>query len=70
MKLDKSKSYAQIIGSSDGSRFEQGGVVFDFEGNELNAKKDNVVAEEAPSKDDDSGIIEIAKRRGRPPKGD
>lgn len=37
MKLDKSKSYAQIFGSTDGSRYEQGGIVFDFEGNELNA---------------------------------
>lgn len=66
MKLDKSKSYAQIFGSTDGSRFEQGGVLFDFEGNELNAVKPSVVQVQS----DEGDIIEPAKRRGRPPKGE
>lgn len=36
-KLDKSKSYGEIIGSTDGSKYEQNGVNFDNDGNEINA---------------------------------
>lgn len=70
MKLDKSKSYAQIFGSDDGSRFEQGGVLFDFEGNELNEKKPVVIEPETVIEHEESAIIEPIKRRGRPPKGE
>jgi hypothetical protein len=34
-KLDKSKSYAEILGATNGERYEQNGVLFDFEGNEI-----------------------------------
>ena len=34
-KLDKTKPYSEIIGSTDGSKYDQNGVVFDHKGDEL-----------------------------------
>jgi len=35
MKLDKKKPYAEIIGSTDGSKYEQDGVIYDIHGEPL-----------------------------------
>lgn len=35
MKLDRSKPFGTVFGSSDGAAFEQGGVLFDAEGNAM-----------------------------------
>lgn len=56
MKLDRTKPYGEIIGANDGSKYEQNGIVFDFNGNPLNAPE---VIEE-----------EVKRKPGRPPKGD
>lgn len=61
MKLDKSKPYGQIIGSTDGSRFEQGGFVFDHEGNEIVQEGANIATT-------DEAQSEQPKKRGRPSK--
>lgn len=53
-KLDKSKSYGQIMGADNGARFEQDGKEFDFEGNLIGAPVVDVIAieveQEAPIK--------------------
>jgi hypothetical protein len=73
MKLDKSKPYAQILGATDGSRFEQHGVIFDYEGNQLNsnpvANSSDLGTTEEPKDELIDHIDSIAKRPpGRPKK--
>lgn len=43
-KLDKSKSYGQIMGADNGARFYQDGKEFDFEGNVICAPVVEVIA--------------------------
>lgn len=63
-KLDKSRSYGEIMGATDGSKYEQDGLVFDCQGNLLNGQ----IATIAESME----IVEEVKpekpRLGRPPK--
>ena len=58
IKLDKSKPYGQVMGATNGARFEQNGKDFDHEGN-------LVGGDVAPMSDD---IIEIKPKLGRPSK--
>ena len=60
MKLDKSKSYGEIIGSTDGSKYDQGGNIFDCDGNQLNV----------PETTQHEELVDHVKRMGRPPKND
>ena len=46
MKLDKSKPYGEVMGSTDGSKYEQFGRVFDRDGNLLTTENVSVKAEE------------------------
>ena len=38
-KFDKTKDYGEICGSHDGSRYLQGGIYFDAQGNEIAGSK-------------------------------
>lgn len=60
MRLDRSKSYAEIIGATNGAKFFQNGVEFDFEGKPIIAKSDES-AEVATDKSQD--IVERVKRK-------
>jgi len=46
MKLDKSKPYGEVMGSTDGSKYEQFGNVFDRDGNLLTSENVTINAEE------------------------
>jgi hypothetical protein len=61
MKLDKKRPYAEIIGSTDGSKYEQDGVVFDGEGNAMNQSKQLETQSSQV-------IIDAPKKRGPKPK--
>lgn len=56
-KLDRTKSYGEIIGATNGAKFYQNGKEFDFEGNPL--VNEPVVSDEIP---------ENKPKRGRPAK--
>jgi hypothetical protein len=62
IKLDRTKPFGEIIGSTDGARYDQDGRVFGADGNLLNTPEQpaqNVI------------INELIKRKpGRPPKND
>ena len=58
MKLDKSKPYGEIIGSTDGSKYDQGGNTFDRDGNQMNAIQN----------EEETVNIDEPKKRGRPAK--
>jgi len=62
MKLDKSKPYGEIIGATDGSKYEQFGNVFDRDGNQIGGT-DTVITQHEE-------LINHVKRLGRPPKND
>lgn len=49
--LDKSKPYAQVYGDSP-ARFEQGGIYYDAQGKEINAKVKESDLDEEGRKDD------------------
>jgi hypothetical protein len=40
MKLDKSKSYGEIMGATNGAKYEQNGNEFDVNGNLINQAND------------------------------
>ena len=52
MKLDRTKSFGEIIGSTDGSKYVQGGKLYDCQGNILgsgsNPEVISVKTEERP----------------------
>lgn len=58
MKLDKSKPYGETIGSTDGSKYDQNGIIFDRDGNQLNAPLE--IKEVLDNNHDEP------KKRGRP----
>jgi hypothetical protein len=51
MKLDRTKSFGEIIGSTDGSKYEQDGKIFDNQGNLMsNENNPEIVAEKTEDK--------------------
>lgn len=64
MKLDKSKPYGEILGSRDGSKYDQNGYIFDRDGNLLGGE----VKPEIETKIEQEVTHEEPKKRGRPAK--
>lgn len=54
MKLDKNKSYGEVIGISQ-ARFEQDGVLFDALGDEIKSDKRKVSKPDSEASDESNG---------------
>lgn len=65
IKLDRSRSFGEIFGSTDGSKYDQDGKTFNADGDLLNYQP------EEPEQRTERIVEEVLKRKpGRPPKND
>jgi len=61
MKLDRTKPYGEIIGSTDGSKYDQGGIIFDINGFQLGVTQPSFQEKVSDMVDD-----VIKRKPGRP----